>query len=299
MSSLEGPGVTIYVLTQAELLAEKGPCDVDGDGHPENSLSGGGRTLVENLGDVLRGPLARQNEIIALYNASTQPRITQDAFGATQEAYVISVLDCDDDPTNNDQPGQIYYYPEQPDGVFPFDGDGGTDSTQVMEINITGLFDFEAYGDTILFPLFSGESPARGATITGSMSANLQEVENLLGCFHVLVQDMGNSPLPGNEPLTLLDAFVAPILWQGFGAADGAQPDVDIDGDGLERLFANSEGRVTHCFDGDGTPIPGTAADPCINRVADGFSINSRAKAVLARLLRPGDEGPCLARDRP
>jgi cysteine-rich repeat protein len=54
------------------------------------------------------------------------------------------------------------------------------------------------------------------------------------------------------------------------------QPDIDLDGDGLERIEtmpgpAGSAPRITACIDGDGTRIPGRmcASDP---RIADGFT---------------------------
>lgn len=58
-----------------------------------------------------------------------------------------------------------------------------------------------------------------------------------------------------------------------------AEPDLDLDGDGLERIDLDGEGRVRACFDGDGSSVlplaygvPASCADD--PRMADGFSIS-------------------------
>ncbi len=48
------------------------------------------------------------------------------------------------------------------------------------------------------------------------------------------------------------------------------QPDIDVDGDGLEQIVGDGQ-DIDHCVDGDGTIIPG-ASCPCDPRIQDGIS---------------------------
>lgn len=78
---------------------------------------------------------------------------------------------------------------------------------------------------------------------------------------------------------TMLDLF-ASIL----------QPDIDLDGDGLELLEVGTNGRVERCRDGNGVQIPALvpdepwtcALDP---RMADGYSVAFEFTAVPAKLV--------------
>lgn len=76
-----------------------------------------------------------------------------------------------------------------------------------------------------------------------------------------------------------------------------AQPDLDLDGDGLERLAdTDGDGFVDRCTDGGGVVIDGTACvdDP---RIADGFSAAFGLSAVRCVIDPPCNPaaGPCPA----
>lgn len=72
-----------------------------------------------------------------------------------------------------------------------------------------------------------------------------------------------------------------------------AQPDIDIDGDGLETYVVDFGGNISHCFDapppGGGDPVridgPDCLHDP---RMADGFSFCSAFHGIPAALIVPG-----------
>jgi hypothetical protein len=66
----------------------------------------------------------------------------------------------------------------------------------------------------------------------------------------------------------------------------GLEPDVDFDGDGLERFVLDIDGKIESCVDGDLTVIdgPGCFQDP---RIVDSFSLVLRFEAVPARLSGP------------
>ena len=77
----------------------------------------------------------------------------------------------------------------------------------------------------------------------------------------------------------------------GLPGMPGLNPDVDLDGDGLERLLVDDSGYLVSCIDGDLTVIEGR---DCWQDegMADGFSFVMGAVAVPAHLigLEPGWE---------
>ncbi|HUH02640.1 MAG TPA: hypothetical protein VML75_11660 [Kofleriaceae bacterium] len=66
----------------------------------------------------------------------------------------------------------------------------------------------------------------------------------------------------------------------------GLQPDIDLDGDGLETILAEAGDGIISCTDGDGTVIEGADCG-CDPRIADGFSIAFDITLVGAGILGP------------
>lgn len=66
----------------------------------------------------------------------------------------------------------------------------------------------------------------------------------------------------------------------------GAQPDIDLDGDGLETYDIDFSGNVVRCHDGDGSVIEGAGClrDP---RITDGYSICASFRGIPAEILLP------------
>ena len=99
-------------------------------------------------------------------------------------------------------------------------------------------------------------------------------------------QDVATIPNPAADACpgaTLLDLAVLPCL-----ISNGIQPDVDRDGDGLERFEdADQDGSIDRCYDGDGTlyvstPFVSCALDPAFD---DGFSASLEFAGVRAIIL--------------
>jgi hypothetical protein len=88
---------------------------------------------------------------------------------------------------------------------------------------------------------------------------------------------------------TMADLLVAGAPMGGFIPLRGQQPDVDLDGDGLESFEVINRGEsgcqpvIVACVDGDGTRVEGRgcAGDP---RFEDGFSAGFSMTAVRGNI---------------
>lgn len=67
------------------------------------------------------------------------------------------------------------------------------------------------------------------------------------------------------------------------------QPDIDLDGDGLETVQAQAGDGIISCTDGDGTVIMGADCG-CDPRIADGFSVTFQIDLVGATVLGPAPQ---------
>jgi len=107
-------------------------------------------------------------------------------------------------------------------------------------------------------------------------------------CGYVLVRDLG--ALAGIEDLhcTILEMLLFPERCATVPVS-GITPDIDLDGDGLERFADDGDGRIAACLDGDGQTIPGADCWQD-DRIADAFSITLELQTVGAAFagLEPG-----------
>ena len=71
----------------------------------------------------------------------------------------------------------------------------------------------------------------------------------------------------------------------------GIQPEIDVDGDGLETIDLDSNAEIFQCHDGDGSLIEGAYCleDP---RIADGFGMCLDMHGIPGELVYPLDAGP-------
>ena len=139
------------------------------------------------------------------------------------------------------------------------------------------------------------------ARLTGTLVTDGRRVTRVQdGRFTGVLDALSIAQFPAEytEQLALF-ANVDPLLYAGFldilvlgvlehGASEPFQPDVDLDGDGLETFYDTDphDGRsvINLCIDGDGTAIPGEScvSDP---RIRDGFSFTFAFDAVWVQLI--------------
>lgn len=70
----------------------------------------------------------------------------------------------------------------------------------------------------------------------------------------------------------------------------GLQPDIDLDGDGMETIRAEAGDGIISCTDGDGTTVITGVDCGCDPRIADAFSIAFELDLVGAAVLGPAPE---------
>jgi len=109
----------------------------------------------------------------------------------------------------------------------------------------------------------------------------------LMSCSVSTVADLGRSPgTSSTSDLTLLEETLAGGAHVGLPTLLPLVPDLDLDGDGLERFVVDDDGHLAQCIDGDRTVVEGR---DCWQdeRFADGISMvmeNDFVSAIFAGL---------------
>jgi hypothetical protein len=138
----------------------------------------------------------------------------------------------------------------------------------------------------------------RNATIEGTLAPGGSEIE-VVYCVYGLTAEMGALTDRDWDGLTLLERMLAGGAPIGLTSVPGLQPDIDLDGDGLESYIIDDEFHIATCVDGDHTIVEGRDCwqDP---RFADALSITMRVHGVPAELLgRPPGWDDDLAEECP
>jgi len=249
---------TSYVLDLLEVLPAGQGSDMTGDGEPDNALSILGSFVNSGWAEAFHEGTAIFLLDFKGLDGAVDPAV---AFFIAMDA------DLPPDPSNNlTGDGDFEVIPEsldvscQPTGGFEqvelADGSVLAETSRWAFVDPwTGTIEFT---DTHAIATFSDDGQ--------EVDARVDAVWTLCGLAHSLV--------PGSTAGTVLDLMV-----KGFGM----DPDIDRDGDGLERVVPTESGGIM-CIDGDGTEIttPGCACD---DRIADGYSVAFHAHGIPAHIL--------------
>lgn len=251
-----------YVLNQMKIPPPGQGVDITGDGVPDNELgfvaalanptiargiaTGTGLYVLDLLD--WGGPAAKNDSKVlvrfyAVTDADQPPDPSNDLGGHGRFLVIDSQLDVNCHPLAYDDHAHI---------------DGGvlTSSAPEWPFFVPGVGTAD-YLDLHLSMSFDSGPPYQG-TLGAAWSA--------------CAMSLTKGPLFGDQ--SMLDVIVNQF---------GVQPDIDIDGDGLEQFVADDSG-ITSCIDGDGTTIPGPGC-ACDPRMADGYSITVSFSAVDATLV--------------
>jgi hypothetical protein len=128
--------------------------------------------------------------------------------------------------------------------------------------------------------------PVRGGRLGGTLEPGFAGGSFRLCCWAAIL-DLGAARLTySGLDVTLLEAVLAGGGVLGQPTLPGITPDLDVDGDGLERFVLDAENHIEQCIDGDGTVIAGRECwqDPAM---ADAVSLTLTLESTTARCLGP------------
>lgn len=148
----------------------------------------------------------------------------------------------------------------------------------------------------------------QGGTLTGDLGSVMFYVSSLGGFLEVeraaieadLEADVEGARTPPGSPARFGGALTMCSLANGSGTIGlstlhdvvqyfAVQPDIDLDGDGLETVQTDTAGIIS-CTDGDGETVIYGSMCGCDERMADGFSILFLLDMRGAVLLGPAPE---------
>jgi hypothetical protein len=155
----------------------------------------------------------------------------------------------------------------------------------------------ELEGEFAAFDIFLSDFPYpwswRGGRLRGTVAPSFRRLGGAVFAAHCLASELASVVVDQTTGRSALDVLVDPGFVLGVPGLSGVQPDLDLDGDGLETFVADAEGRVSVCIDGDGTTLSSSEGRPCALEpgIEDAISMTMLGEAVWARLLVPGQEG--------
>jgi hypothetical protein len=278
------PAVRALMFTGFEVTSEP-LCDLDEDGVRENAFTGVDPVVLSLATGMAELALQSRNNA-ALLDVHLVP-LPVPAEGTFQGAMTAG-RDCDGNSEDNALGGEIFdahfgYYDQitvEPRFPTSLTFDNGS---------LEGRFDsIEFY-----FPEYPLPWPWRGGRLSGRVSTSLAGIEEGVLCVYCRADELAALVLDEGEGLSILDVIVDPGSFLRMPGLAGVQPNLDLDGDGLESFAADSEGRVAACVDGDGTVVSSTADESCAldPRFEDAVSMAMVGSAVRAWLLIPGEQG--------
>lgn len=275
-------------------------CDYSGDDDPDNAFARALGPIGPLLNDMfLADAPANGDLLLALHMLGLD-----DPAAVNDDSLAIAFMqatDPDDDPDNNLTGSGILAA-----DPMAFDGAGRPLTSFASRIESTML---SGGPEDILLPIGFFPIELRRGQLRGTTTADAGELSGLvegLLCGVVPVSTIAVLPnvidMFTGEPAPPCDGTMQPSNFADVligGTPDGfifplrgSSPDVDLDGDGLERFEVDSSGErgcqpvVVACIDGDGTRVEGRdcVLDPSFE---DGWSAGFDLEAVRVFLTQP------------
>jgi hypothetical protein len=256
--------------------------DIDEDGHPDqalNHLSEQYQLLGYNFTEFVRSG----SMLGVLELAGVEAPYTGDDDAVTAKIY--QTVDADHDLSNNTCEGEgCAQFTPNPD--FMLNGQTlfrfgpapivdhhlriGVNQTQALPIDI---------GEDIILPFLKVRMEIRIPDTLDAIPAGV-----MCGAMPAVALDEIPLCEIASGAMINEDACIDESSLAFMVARLGAQPDIDLDGDGLETYEVDFSGSVLRCHDADGTVIEGATclSDP---RIADGFSICASFRGIPGELI--------------
>jgi hypothetical protein len=251
-------------------------CDLDGDGTSDNSVANlgvsAGGMLAMAVNGTVQGSIDSGNFRVVLHFPWLDDRVGPEEDGAALITFGAVDTDWPESPEDDFSGHEPFWV-----GTYYLDGCG--EPRCFIEDARISDGELSASGGAVALPFVGLRG--RGSIVSGTIESRGESAE-IYACAYALIREAGETapPTPIGDA-SLLEAFLAGGIPWGIPTIPGVSPDIDLDGDGLERIEIDSEGRVETCVDGDGTVIEGR--DCWQNeRMTDAFSFVIHIEAVGA-----------------
>ncbi|MCK6591178.1 MAG: hypothetical protein L6Q76_26800 [Polyangiaceae bacterium] len=222
-------------------------------------------------------------------------RELDDPSGQNDDAMTVAMIglsDSDGDPSDN-------FDPNTPETFAPAPLSFAMGDNPTVLFSQASVKDGKLHAESVgLLSVPGLPIPFANPVLEGTLMASAE---------NDFVKTLENGRLTGAVPASLLSLVpnitmgtcngqtLLDVIATGCGVF-ALQPEVDLDGDGLEKLFddenadadagSGKDGQIDRCVDGDGTEILGTdcASDP---RIADAYRLVFALHGVRAFVLAP------------
>lgn len=273
----------LSIVTSGQMLG----CDFSGDGRPDNAFGGALGPAGGILNSFISSAVTNGQVLIQLGFLNLTDPLGQNLPNA-RVGWVLGA-DADNDVANNGIPGNPRFVQRASLNAMTLLPQASFQSTSLMGRLAGGPEDIRLalgagpIGD-FNFRVLRGR--ISGTLVADTTNERITELRSGVLCGAIPANDLamlqnpaGMLPGGGGGGMMAMSSFLEllvggqRVLVVNIGPQ---QPDIDLDGDGLERYEAtmgsgNRPPEITACIDGNGTRIPGRQCqlDP---RMADGFS---------------------------
>jgi hypothetical protein len=281
------PGPVTLIVREMTFLTER-VCDVDGDGDPDNAIADLGSPQSDlfamGVTALVSGSLGEGFLRLLLHF----PRLDSSPAATDGEVTAI-VLEGDDTDWPRDWSDD--YSGDEPFYVRAQSMDPCGEPLSLWRDARIEAGRFVSPGASLAFDVHGAAVTLRGG-VNGELAPDGRSAE-LQACGSLRCAELGAAVGDG---LTLLEALVGGGAIFGL-TGEGIDPDLDLDGDGLERFALDDHGQLATCVDGDGTVIPGR---DCYldTRIADGISLSIGVAMTSARLAGREPSWPLMVPGR-
>lgn len=258
------------IISSIEIAAMEIGCDFSGDGRPDNAFARGLGSLVGLAnGMFLRDAPANGDLTLLLHMLGLD-----DPTGVNDDSFSIAFfqgVDADGDSSNNIS--GMGRFTIDPVGLDAMGNPTSSFASRVMARALSGgPEDIEI--PIAFLPLEMRQSYITGTTTSDADGLSGIEEGQLCGAIPLatlaflpnLLEMFGGPPAPpceGEGSTNMADLVVGGTARGSLISLPGVAPDVDLDGDGLERFEVTRSGPrgcqpvITACVDGDGTRVEG------------------------------------------
>jgi hypothetical protein len=270
-------GPLTFVVSEAAVTEDR-ICDLDGDGLVDNVVADLGRPASSLLSMTISAGL--QSAVARGHRVIIHIPWVEDRDRPADPEVLLVVLGGEDTDAPVDMTDD--FSGEEPFFRRAHDIDGCGEPLYVIHASIAdGELRAEAEVEIrVNFDLLG----VRAATVTGTIERHVLEAHL---CSFATVADLGQAQgIEEGGDLSMLEQFLMGGEAFGMDAIPGVTPDLDFDGDGLERFVTDEQGNLISCIDGDSTAISGR---DCWQdrRIADAFSLILRLSGPSAQLAGP------------